>query len=237
MRAAARARQRQTARWSTRGARYLVDPPHGELARLRTIREKQGGAPLEAVLAFAREVHRLSGGVSTVAQLPDRIARLRAAAQPVVDAQPRAAAGWSRHADLGASLHDALGDLSGIRKPQDLKKVDRVAVMLLRAADWELGRVLASLAYAASIGDPGSTALVAGDPSVLHDWGIASVDEGRRARVEWSVPREAHDLDGRWRVEGSLLALDLGLGTGDAAAPVVRRARRRRRSPTTTGER
>ena len=197
------------------GTRYRVDPSHSELARLRSVREKQGGASLEAALAFAREVRNLPAALGNPVQLPDRIAGLRAAGQAIEQAQPRAASGWSRPADLSSVLRGALGNLPGIRKPQDSKKAEGIALELSHAADWELARVLVSLAYAASIGDAESTMLVAGDPSPLHDWGIAKQDEGRRVRTEWGIPRETHDeaAGGRWHIEGALLALDVGLGT------------------------
>ena len=195
------------------GIEYRVDPASAELERLKAIREKQGGASLQAVLTLGREVRTLSAGVQNVAQLAERIEALKAASAPVLAAQPARATGWSRPADLPDALNDAVRTLSGIRKAQDLRKLDRAALSLQRSADWELARVLVSLAYAAGIGDPESTALVAGDPSVLHEWGVALTDEDWRARMEWAMPKESHDAGGRWNVDGSLLALDVGLGS------------------------
>jgi len=68
-----------------------------------------------------------------------------------------------------------------------------------------------SVAYACNIGDPESTALVAGDPSRQHDWDLLEPDEGNRVRAAWTIADETRDERNRWRVTGSILALDAGL--------------------------
>jgi hypothetical protein len=84
-------------------------------------------------------------------------------------------------------------------------------VPLRRVIDRDLSRILPSLAYAWSIGDPEGTALMAGDPSVRHDWGLLEIDEKVRVRAAWAIPAESREGSGRWRVTGSLLALDVAL--------------------------
>jgi hypothetical protein len=194
------------------GTRYRVDPAAPELARLLAVREKQGGATLDEALAFERAVRGLAGAGS-VARVAAEVEALKSAAPPLVQAQRSVTSGWSRGFDLGGQLAEALDALGGIRVAEDLSKIDRIAAPLRRAADRELGRVLASLAYAASLGDPAGTALVAGDPSLEHDWRLNDIDENIRARGAWSLPDESHDYGTRWHVQGALLALDLGLGS------------------------
>jgi hypothetical protein len=192
------------------GTLYRVDPPASVLDVLKAVRERQGGASLDAVMSLAREARDLVR-VQNLAQLPSRIDRLKSAASAVLQAQPAPSSGWSRHADLADALRETVGVLGSIRRTQDLRKVESAAETMQRSAEWELGRVLASLAYAASIGDPESTALVAGDPSALHEWHVATSEENVRARGAWAVPKETHDIGSEWHVAGSLLALDIGL--------------------------
>lgn len=105
-----------------------------------------------------------------------------------------------RAVQAGASLDAVLAMARNIR-----------ALQLLREADRGLARVLLAVAYACSLGDPDGTALLAGDPSPLHDFGLRQPREGFRARRAWAIPSETHDDTGRWGVHGSLLALDIGL--------------------------
>ncbi len=192
------------------GMRYRVDPSSGELARLEAVRDKQGGISLDAALALAREARRLGAGVDSVAAIPARLAALNRLAAPVAQ-HPEAAPEWDRGIALRDTLASAARDLGAIRQAGDLRKVRDVAASLTRAADRLLGHVLASLAYAGGLTDPDSTALVGGDPSLVHDWGLRAVDEAMRVRWAWAIPDESHEAATRWHVHGSLLALDVGL--------------------------
>jgi hypothetical protein len=191
------------------GTRYRIDPSVAELARLQAIRAKQGGASFDAEVAFAREVQAVAVGITDLAKVAPRVSALKAAAAPLVAAAK--AAGGSDASDLAEAVADAAGALTKIRKPKDLTKTERIAVPLRRSIDRSLARTLMSLAYACSLGDADSTALVAGDPATRHDWGLLEVDEKVRARAPWVLPAETRDATGGWRVSGSVLALDIGL--------------------------
>jgi hypothetical protein len=183
--------------------RYRLDPSVSELARLQAVRGKQGGPSLDAELGFARAVMDIARGIPDLAQVPARVSALRAAAGPVL-AGPKS--------QLAGDVTDAVEELMKIKKATDLSKAERIAMPLRKAVDVGVARVLASLAYTGSLADPDSTVLVAGDPSVQHDWGLQEPEGKTRAKIAWSIASEARDARGRWRMTGSLLELDIGLG-------------------------
>ncbi len=79
-----------------------------------------------------------------------------------------------------------------------------------QAADAQLGRALLSLAYACDLGDPDGTILIAGDPSLRHDFGYDVPGRNRRVKAMWDVATiETHK--GPWHLVGSALALDLAM--------------------------
>jgi hypothetical protein len=193
------------------GVQYRIDPARPEVARMQAIRNKQGGPSLDAVMGFSREVLAIAAGIGTLAQVPGHVTALKSAAAPLVQAPAAGAAADPEAADLAEAVNDAVDALGKIRKAKDLNKAERIAVPLRRRIDTQLAGVLMSVAYACNIGDPESTALVAGDPSRQHDWGLLESDEGNRVRAAWRIADETRDERNRWRVTGSILALDAGL--------------------------
>ena len=194
------------------GMRYRVDPSIRELARTAAIREKQHGASLDAALAFVREVRSLAAAASATEDVGARLARLEEVAAPLFARQLRAMPEWNGGARLHATMTEAARDLEAMRKAGNVRTIESRISRLAQAADAQLGQVLASIAYAAVLPGPASTALMVGDPSLLHDWGL-NADEFARARSAWALPSEERDSKHRWHVHGSLLALDLCLGT------------------------
>ena len=193
------------------GTRYRLDPSSVDLARMEAVREKQRGTSLDAALAFCREVRTLAAARSRD-EARARLARVEQVAAPLL-AQSRALPEWKGGAPLRAATSEVASDLEAIRKAGDVRSAtDRVA-RLARAADGELGRVLASVAYAAALPSPDSTTLMAGDPSLEHDWGLRTADGPSRWHFAWALPADSRDTAARWHVRGSLLALDLCLGT------------------------
>jgi hypothetical protein len=184
-------------------ARYRLDPSVFELARVRAIRAKQGGGSVDAELAFAREALAIARGIPDLSQIPTRVAGLRAAAGPLLGG-PKS--------ELAGEVTDAVEELMKIKKAKDLSKAERIAVPLRKAVDAGFARLLTSLAYACSLADPDSTLLVAGDPATLHDWGVQESDAKIRVRAAWALGSETRDAQARWRLTGSLLALDVALG-------------------------
>jgi hypothetical protein len=70
-----------------------------------------------------------------------------------------------------------------------------------------LADTLASIAYAASLGDPTGPALATSNVALRHDLGTVGVTGVRGA---WQLPTESHSTRG-WRITGSLLGLDVSL--------------------------
>ena len=85
--------------------------------------------------------------------------------------------------------------------------------------------MLLSIAYAADVGDPDGTVLLADDVSRRHDFGFGVKDAEMRLRAAWAVPRPEVTPGVPWHVSGSLLGLDIGL-----APLALRRAQLRARA-------
>jgi hypothetical protein len=102
-----------------------------------------------------------------------------------------AAAALTRAADAG-NLHAAPGLASALR--------------LL--ADDLLARGLMEMAYAAALGPRDGVSLSAADAAGRHDFGFGS---GLGRGAPWRLPWPGTDIEGRWRVDGSLLGLDVRL--------------------------
>ena len=83
-----------------------------------------------------------------------------------------------------------------------------VASALRLIADELLARGLMNMAYAAALGPRDGVSLSAADAAGRHDFGFGS-RLGRGA--PWRLPLPGADIEGRWRVAGSLLGLDVGL--------------------------
>ncbi|MGB7220474.1 MAG: hypothetical protein WBD07_16870, partial [Vicinamibacterales bacterium] len=109
-------------------------------------------------------------------------------------------------------LGRAVDELMKSDAARDLRRAARVAAPLLELSDEAAAQTLASLVYAADIGDPGGSALLAGDVSRRHDFGFhIEKDEERRVRTPWSLPRRDLTPGQPWHVVGSLLGLDVAL--------------------------
>jgi hypothetical protein len=109
-------------------------------------------------------------------------------------------------------MAEAARDIEDLRKGAGPRSLEGRVARLSRAADRLVGQVLVSLAYAGALPNPNIPALMAGDPSLAHDWGIGYGDRWVPAAFTWALPSDSHD-NGRWRVRGGVLGLDLCLGT------------------------
>jgi hypothetical protein len=164
---------------------YRVDVAWGEQARLRRIREKQGGNDLTSVL----EVRRLRArGVDITPHLARLVSKL----------------GLSDGRGLFQS--DETGDASAAKKAG---RATKPAAPTNRLVEWQemvLGELLASYAYAVAIGEPDSPMLLAGNPSDVHDFGLSTGGQSS----SWLVATNARA--GSQSVErGSILGLERAL--------------------------
>src|SRR4030095_2070366 len=65
--------------------------------------------------------------------------------------------------------------------------------------------------YTPALGDPEGPALLGGDIAQRHNFGLVGPAGMRRDFVAWAVPKEQVGDGAPWRVEGSILSLDIAL--------------------------
>ena len=162
------------------GQRYHVDVAGAELQRLTRVREKQEAVSVELVLEIAALARRLGEPPATLEAVRSAAARLTAAAAEL-GAGPRAAA----EKDAITTIREAVQTLESIKKASDLPDVRKAGAQLTALSDVMLGQALLSLTYALDLGDPDGTILIAGDPSIRHDfgYGLSSHDARRQGDV------------------------------------------------------
>ena len=188
---------------------YRIDPSAPALVRFQDVRERQGGWALDPVLTLSREVRALAAAQS----IDDVSSRAAAIAKSVeaIGAAKSTGPGEDAGGRVVEQLKELVEDLEKIRKPGDVKKAPSLASRLEGPADWCLARTLVALAYTPSLWSEEGSELLAGDPSVRHDFGLADPPGEQRTRNPWQVAQEGHEGTGRWHMTGSLLALDVGL--------------------------
>lgn len=75
----------------------------------------------------------------------------------------------------------------------------------------ELAVALLALVYAPALGDPEGQAMLGADLIARHDFGLDAPAGSRQPGRAWALPREQVGDGQPWRVQGSLLGLDLSL--------------------------
>ena len=198
------------------GQPYRLDLGAAERQRLRVVREKQEGAPLDAALDLAAAARSLAAEKIAVADVEPILARLTAIADDLPrrigrDNDETAPPGVATAPNPREALRKVTDELAKDLRNKDVKHAARVTGTLTEIADTVLAEVLLSIAYAADVGDPGGTVLLAEDVSRRHDFGFASRDADSRLKLAWAVPRVEVTPGVPWHVTGSLLGLDIGL--------------------------
>jgi hypothetical protein len=197
------------------GQSYRVDLGAAERQRLRIVRQKQEGATLDAAVDLAASGRTLAaekiapGDVdavlakltATLDDLPRRVGRENEETLPGVAPAPNAR----------EALRKVVEELTRDLRNKDLKHVARVSGSLLELSDTVLAEVLLSITYAADLGDPDGTVLLADDVSRRHDFGFGARESDNRQRLAWAVPRVEVAPGAPWHVTGSMLGLDIGL--------------------------
>ena len=198
------------------GQPYHLDLGAAERQRLQVVREKQEGAPLDAALDLAEAARSLSTGKIAIGDVEGILEKLTALAGDLPrrigrDNEDAAPAGVSVAPNARESLRKVTDELTRDVRNKDVKRVGRIAEPLLELADAVLADVLLSIAYAADVGDPDGTVLLADDVSRRHDFGFNSREGDARLRTAWAIPRAEVTPGVPWHVSGSLLGLDIGL--------------------------
>jgi len=187
------------------GQHYHVDIAGAELHRLIRVREKQEATSIELVLNVATLARRLGESPASLATVRTAAAKLTAAAAELTSG-PRAVA----EKDAIAMIREAVQTLEAIKKAGDLPDARKAGAQLTALSDVMLGQALLSLAYALDLGDPDGTILIAGDPSIRHDFGYGLSSHDARVRAIWNVAF-TETRNGPSHLAGSVLALDIAM--------------------------
>ncbi len=158
--------------------------------------------------------HTLAPALTATVDDPDQLeGALLAAMAGVVGDEPRVVEWEGRAYRVDAARGEALR-LNRVRERQGGSRLSKVVALFDRPPDKRgpdrgtlLAETLASILYAAYLGDPEGPALNAGNVALRHDLGIRAPGGMRAA---WRLPSEGHGARG-WRVSGSLLGLDVAL--------------------------
>ena len=198
------------------GQPYRLDLGAAERQRLHIVREKQEGAPLDVALDLAWAALALATEKNAPGDVESILTRLTAAAGDLPrrigrDNEETAPPGVAVAPNAREALRKAIEELTKDLRNKDLKRAARVAEPLVELSDTVLADVLLSIAYAADVGDPDGTVLLAEDVSRRHDFGFNARDTDTRLRLAWAVPRAEVTPGIPWHVSGSLLGLDIGL--------------------------
>jgi hypothetical protein len=198
------------------GQPYRLDLGAAERRRLQQVRDRQEGLPLDLALDVAAIGRTLASDALSLDDAQRMAARLARMLEETPPRPNRAEAenvppGVSQPSNVHDTLQKAVEELSKAVRNKETKRAARESESLNELADQLLSDVLLSIAYAADVGDPEGTVLLAADVSHRHDFGFGAKDTELRLRQTWSMPRQEVTPGVPWRVSGSLLGLDVAL--------------------------
>jgi hypothetical protein len=204
---------RPTVTWE--GQSYHLDLGAAERRRLQQVRDRQEGLPLDVALDLAAAARALSGDAGALDDAQRMATRLTRMLEDLPRRQGREVEnvppGVQPPPDAREVLQKVVDELSKAVRNKDVKHAARQSEPLNELADELLAEALLSIAYAADVGDPEGTVLLAGDVSHRHDFGLGLKDSEQRLRHIWSMPHQEVTPGVPWRVTGSLLGLDVAL--------------------------
>jgi len=205
-------------RLSWEGRPYRLDLGGAERKRLQRVRERQEGTPFDVAVEIASDAKMLASEKLALEDLEAIVARLTAAFEDIPrrvghEATEVTPAGVAPAPNAREPLRKILDDLARDVRAKDMKRAARAADPLGELADTVTAQILLSIAYAADVGDPEGTVLLADDVSQRHDFGFGAKDGDVRQRAAWALPRVDVNPGIPWHVSGSLLGLDIGLGS------------------------
>jgi hypothetical protein len=196
---------------------YRFDLATADDRRLRQIRERQNGLPLDLAFSLAAAARRLASESSTAVDRAEGLATLKAAAAALTAWSKSNFSAFMASSDplreLLPTVERVAFELERAGPAADARRVARIAEPLMPAAETIAADAMLSLAYAIDLGDPEGTVLNAGNVAHRHDFGLGIDDASQRARFAWSIPRQEVAPGVPWHVRGSALGLDLGLAT------------------------
>jgi hypothetical protein len=198
------------------GQPYRLDLGAAERQRLRRVRDKQQTPPIDIALDVATAGVALASQKLTLDEVQSTTVRLRRHAAGLTqrsrqEDEEDAPAGVAPPPAVRDALQKSIDELTKAVAAKDLKRAARAGEPLLELSNDLLAQTVLSLVYAAYVGDPDGTILLAGDVSHRHDFGFGIKDSEHRQRTTWSVPRVDVSPNVPWHVSGSLLGLDVAL--------------------------
>ncbi len=190
---------------SWEGLQYVVDFAGTTKRRLEAVRAHEGGLTLDSVLELERIVSGLQGrvGLAHVGQYGRDLGQV---APTLIDAK-RAEEFGDDAVNVRDVIEEAVRDIAKIKTANDLSRAPEIGKHLTSALDFLTGHVLAAWAYAPHVGEADGPALVGGDPSLRHQFGVRAVG-AQKAAQRWSVNRFSALESG---ISGSLLGLEASL--------------------------
>ena len=200
------------------GQAYRLDLGAAERQRLRIVREKQEGAPLDAALDLAAAARALTADKIALGDVEAIVEKLTALSGDLPrragrESEESGPAGIAPEPNGRETLRKVTEELTRDVRNKDVRRVARVAATLVELSDAVLADALLSIAYAAAVGDPDGTVMLAEDVSRRHDFGFNTREAEARLRLAWAVPRVEVTPGVPWHVSGSLLGLDIGLAS------------------------
>jgi hypothetical protein len=199
------------------GERYRLDLAFAERQRLKAVRRKQAGYSVDAAFEIHAAARFLQADALTLEQahavtlaLTTLLDRASSRLSPAGDVRP---VGVDPPRSASAAIGRTLEELERAVRTRDLRRAHRAADPLIEVVDHVLGEALLSLAYAADLGDPEGAAMLARNAAVRHDFGFSRRDAEVRSRILWAVPRQDFLPGIPWHVSGSVLGLDIALGS------------------------
>src|SRR4051794_5505779 len=170
------------------GQPYRLDLGGAERKRLEHVRERQEGVPLDVPLELAADARALAAERLTVDDAQAIVARLDTALEAIPsraghESTTVTPAGVTPAPNSREALRKAIDEITRELRSKDPKRARRAAEPLAEIADTLMAQALLSIAYAADVGDPEGTVLLAEDVSQRHDFGLGGKDTEGRLRV------------------------------------------------------
>jgi hypothetical protein len=200
------------------GQTYRFDPAVAERQRLDLVRRKQGGHTIDLAAAIADIASALDDRTLTADRARTAAHQLRALAEanaarlrnPAVYLPPPGVTPPREPVD---TLDAIATEIERDARAGDLRRVARSVASLRALTDIVFGNAVVSIVYASEIGDPEGAALLAGNVSLRHDFGLGLRDGDTRVRQAWALPRQDFRPGVPWHVTGSLINLDVALAS------------------------
>lgn len=188
------------------GLRYVVDFSGMTKRRLDAVRAREAGLTLDDVLEFERIVTGLQQPAIDLARVGQYGRDLTGLAPRLIAAKPAEEFGEDA-VDVRDTIETAVRDIERIKAPADLARALAIGQRLSIGLDFLTGHVLAAWVYAPHVGEADGPAIVGGDPSLRHQFGVRVAGKVR-STARWTVSRFGTQELG---VSGSLLGLEATL--------------------------